>query len=256
MFREPDSLVLNAHSHNDYLQPTPLFDALAQGFGSVEADIFLEDNQLLVAHERSALTPERTLEGLYLQPLAERVKRWGGVYEHMPHSRPFVLLIDVKDKPVETYTALDRLLRKYEHMLTCFEGNQIHSKALTIVLTGSHDNSYIAKFSQRLVTIDATFKDLTHPDLPTIPPLFGWLSDDWSSIFRWSGDDPISHEDREKLVSLVQKVHNQGLKLRWWGGPDVETAWKLWLDSGSDIIGTDNLSGLRAFLISQQNHHR
>jgi putative flavoprotein involved in K+ transport len=39
----------NAHSHNDYLRPRPLLDALDQGFCGVEADVFLVDGDLLVA---------------------------------------------------------------------------------------------------------------------------------------------------------------------------------------------------------------
>ena len=43
-----------AHSHNDYSRPRPLLDALDAGFCSVEADIFLVDGELLVAHPRQA----------------------------------------------------------------------------------------------------------------------------------------------------------------------------------------------------------
>ena len=60
-----------AHAHNDYAHPRPLFDALAARFGSIEADVFLVDGKLLVAHERKTLTPEKTLEALYLEPLRD-----------------------------------------------------------------------------------------------------------------------------------------------------------------------------------------
>src|SRR3954467_12818887 len=66
------------HAHNDYEHKRPLFDALEHGFCSVEADIYLVDGQLLVAHMRSQVKPERTLEKLYLDPLQERVKQNGG----------------------------------------------------------------------------------------------------------------------------------------------------------------------------------
>jgi len=33
--------LLNAHAHNDYLHKNPLFDALKNGFTSVEVDIHL-----------------------------------------------------------------------------------------------------------------------------------------------------------------------------------------------------------------------
>ena len=60
----------NVHAHNDYEHKHPLFDALACGFCSVEADINLVDGQLLVAHSRAAVKPGRTLQSLYLDPLA------------------------------------------------------------------------------------------------------------------------------------------------------------------------------------------
>ena len=70
--------LLRAHSHNDYHHKHPLFDALDSGFCSVEADVFLKDAVLLVGHSRFELKKERTLEALYLVPLAERVKNNGG----------------------------------------------------------------------------------------------------------------------------------------------------------------------------------
>src|SRR4051794_35634110 len=68
----------NAHAHNDYEHPRPLFDALDQGFTSVEADIFLVNGQLLVGHTAVDLKPGRTLEALYLDPLRARVRANGG----------------------------------------------------------------------------------------------------------------------------------------------------------------------------------
>src|SRR4051812_50146961 len=84
-----------AHAHNDYLHPRPLLDALDHRFGSVEADISLVDGQLLVAHDPVELDPARTLESLYLNPLAARVKaNRGSVYRG--YRRPLQLLIDIK----------------------------------------------------------------------------------------------------------------------------------------------------------------
>ena len=70
--------LVNAHAHNDYLHPRPLLDALEQGFGSVEADVFLVDGKLLVAHSILEIRHERTLEDLYLKPLAARCDSNGG----------------------------------------------------------------------------------------------------------------------------------------------------------------------------------
>src|SRR5881227_2198600 len=61
------------HAHNDYEHKRPLFDALDHGFCSVEADIFLVNGELLVGHAPWDLSPKRTLQKLYLDPLRERV---------------------------------------------------------------------------------------------------------------------------------------------------------------------------------------
>ena len=50
---EPTPLV-HAHAHNDYEHKRPLFDALEQGFCSVEADVWLVEGKLLVAHEAAS----------------------------------------------------------------------------------------------------------------------------------------------------------------------------------------------------------
>src|SRR5262249_42811320 len=91
----------HAHAHNDYEHKRPLFDALACGFCSVEADIFLRGNQLLVGHSPLDLRPERTLEKLYLDPLRERITaNRGRVY---PGGPTVFLLIDVKTEAKTTY---------------------------------------------------------------------------------------------------------------------------------------------------------
>jgi hypothetical protein len=67
-----------AHAHNDYEHQRPLLDALDHGFTGVEADIWLVNGKLLVAHEEAHIETERTLEALYLEPLRKRVSENGG----------------------------------------------------------------------------------------------------------------------------------------------------------------------------------
>src|SRR5215475_3234088 len=82
----------SAHAHNDYWHTRPLLDALDRGFANVEADIFLVDGKLLVGHAKSDLKPERTLESLYLQQLAQRVRENNGKVYANGHR--FLLFID------------------------------------------------------------------------------------------------------------------------------------------------------------------
>src|ERR1041384_749948 len=93
-----------AHAHNDYEHTRPLLDALDRGFGSVEADIYLVNGALLVAHERDSVRADRTLEALYLAPLRAWTAAHGGrVYGDRP---PLTLLIDVKSQADSTWAAL------------------------------------------------------------------------------------------------------------------------------------------------------
>src|SRR5689334_2700963 len=82
-----------AHAHNDYEHTRPLFDALEQGFGSIEPDIYLVDGDLLVAHNRQDVRPERNLEKLYLAPLK---KRFDETKEILPGLKTLILLVDIK----------------------------------------------------------------------------------------------------------------------------------------------------------------
>ncbi len=61
--------LLHAHAHNDYEHARPLFDALDHGFCSIEADVYVVNGQLLVAHDREKVSPSRTLQALYLDPM-------------------------------------------------------------------------------------------------------------------------------------------------------------------------------------------
>src|SRR5687767_9869260 len=90
-----------AHAHNDYEHRRPLMDALEHGFCSVEADVWLVNGRLLVAHDLKDARPERTLEKLYLDPLRRRVEENGGrIFGTGP---AFTLLIDVKSDATNTY---------------------------------------------------------------------------------------------------------------------------------------------------------
>src|SRR5207245_1971454 len=68
------------HAHNGYQHRRPLLDVLDRGFCSVEADAYLIDGKLLVAHDRKDVKPDRTLQALDLDldPLRARVRANGG----------------------------------------------------------------------------------------------------------------------------------------------------------------------------------
>ena len=52
----------NAYAHNDYWHKRPLLDALDHGFTYVEADVYLRNDQLIVAHFLPCFKKKRTLK--------------------------------------------------------------------------------------------------------------------------------------------------------------------------------------------------
>src|SRR5436853_3338582 len=133
----PVSPIKQAHAHNDYEHPRPLLDALDQGFCSVEADIFLTKDGLLVAHTSFGLKPEKTLQKLYLDPLRERARaNQGRIHKDEP---TFYLLIDVKTDAKETYPALAKVLAEYADILTVTQDGKTTKKAVAAIISGNCD---------------------------------------------------------------------------------------------------------------------
>ncbi|KAL2887667.1 Altered inheritance of mitochondria protein 6 -like protein [Ceratocystis lukuohia] len=60
---------LPCHSHNDYLRTRPLFDALEAGCTSVEADVWLRNNDLYISHKTPKTLEIPTFTELYVNPI-------------------------------------------------------------------------------------------------------------------------------------------------------------------------------------------
>lgn len=232
-----------AHAHNDYEHPRPLLDALDQGFCSVEADIHLVDGRLLVAHDRVRVRPERTLEALYLDPLRARVQANGGrVFRDGP---PFWLLIDFKTEAAATWQALQPVLSQYRAMLTEFGPDRTATNAVTVVISGNSPRALLAALPVRLAAIDGRPEDLdSNPGVHLVP----WMSESWGGLFAWRGTGPMPPAERERLHVLVDRAHGQGRRVRFWGAPDQLPLWRLQREAGVDLINTDKLAELAAFL--------
>ena len=232
-----------AHAHNDYLHARPLLDALEHGFTSVEADIFLVDGQLLVAHEKRSLKPQRTLQALYLDPLRERIKSNGGsVY---PGGGSFTLLIDLKSDGESTYAALAKVLRQYADVLSAVRDGKVLPGPVTAVISGSRPQATMAAEGERFAGVDGRLSDLDSEVATDLMPL---VSDNWMTHFKWRGRGPIPDAERDKLTSAVAKAHAHGRKIRFWATPETVDAWQVLADAGVDMINTDNLAGLETFL--------
>ncbi|CAM5598249.1 Glycerophosphoryl diester phosphodiesterase family protein OS=Streptomyces tendae OX=1932 GN=GUR47_29550 PE=4 SV=1 [Streptomyces tendae] len=239
-----------AHAHNDYEHPRPLLDALDHRFGSVEADIYLVDGQLLVAHDPEDLDPTRTLETLYLDPLAARVRAGHGrVYPREAGS--LQLLIDIKTEGAPTYLELDRRLRRYPHLFTSYAHGRVRPGAVTAVVSGDRAaRAPMAAQRTRRAFYDGRLTDLGTAAPASFVPL---ISDNWALNFTWQGVGAFPAAERRRLREIVDAAHARGQRVRFWSTPDVagparDAVWGELLAAGVDHLNTDDLAGLEAFL--------
>jgi hypothetical protein len=234
---------LNAHAHNDYEHKRPLFEALENGFTSIEADVHLVNGRLLVAHNR-ATASSPTLEDLYLKPLDSigKINR-GNIYPDKPVT--VMLMIDVKTDGNETFRALHELLSKYSGAIETRKGKG----SFRVFISGNRAIELIRNDPQGLSSIDGRPEDLgkgfTEEDMPVI-------SENYNKILTWNGKGSPSKEDLKKLTDLSSRVHAENKKLRLWAIPDNENAWNVLLEAGVDLINTDRLKELNIFLSTKK----
>ena len=146
------------HSHNDYWRRVPLYSAIQAGCASVEADVWLFDQELYVGHTESSLTLERTLRSLYIEPLLDLMHRQNQKTRFSQHEKPLrgifdtdplqtlVLLIDFKNLSTELYAELLKQLSPLREngYLTYFNGTAIVEHPITIVCSGNAPFDLIA----------------------------------------------------------------------------------------------------------------
>ena len=235
-----------AHAHNDYYHKRPLLDALQHGFTSVEADVVLQDGDLMVGHSRFEVRKERTLTALYLAPLAKRVSENDGqVYRGI---KRFILLIDFKSSGTASLEVLRKQLKPYWHNLTRYENGKVYPGAVTIIISGNRPVTEVAALKVRHVFIDGRFPDLRTKIVSDLVPL---VSAPWTGTFSWQGYGDMSAKELEKLRAIIKAAHEQGKLVRFWAVPHSENLWQVFYNEGVDLINTDDLPRLQKFLNSQ-----
>ncbi len=241
--------LLHAHAHNDYLHDPPLVAALEHGFTSVEADIFLVGDKLCIAHEPNKVTPERTLQSLYLDPLRQRVKANEGRV-HRGEAR-FLLFIDIKTAAEPTYQKLHEVLAQYRDMLTVFGSEGRKDGAITVIVSGNRPLDLMRSQPVRYAGYDGRLIDLDSDACADLIPL---ISDQWTRNFTWRGEGPMAPQERQKLNDIVRKAHAKGRLVRFWATPEVRSAareavWRELLAADVDLLNSDDLKGLQEFLL-------
>jgi hypothetical protein len=169
-----NALPVPVHSHNDYWQRIPLWEALGSGCIGVEADVHLRKSELLVGHNSRSLNKERTLRAMYLDPLQKIITaqnenltggdEWKGIFNRAP-KQTVVLLVDLKTSAVETFAELYTQLQPLRDLdlLTHWNGTHRIIRPLTIVATG---NTLFTSILNLPSSHRDIFYDWTNPNTP------------------------------------------------------------------------------------------
>jgi alkaline phosphatase len=224
--------VANAHSHNDYEQKIPFWLAYQAGFGSIEADIFLVDSVLYVAHDRKELQRKIKLETEYLVPLLNCLHKNNG-NPYAKSGKKLQMLIDIKTDSIHTLEALVSLLKKNPILITSWN--------LSWVITGNRpDESLFTGYPDFIRFDGELYRDYSAAALSKI----SLMSDDFKNYSAWKGEGPLASKDDSILVAAVKKSHDLKKPVRFWDAPDKPMAWHQLELLQVDYINTDHIKAL------------
>jgi len=225
----------NIHSHNDYAGKLPFYEAYSNEAGVIEADVFLVNNELFVAHTSKEITPQNTLKSQYLDPLAVKFKSLGG--KAYPSNKTLILMIDIKTEADATLKLITQQLRTYPDLIS--------NKNLKIVISGNRPSPANWKDYPEFIYFDGRLNEnYTLEQLSRVE----MISEDLKEITVWNGKGVLTQTDSEKIQAIIKKVHDQHKKIRFWATQDNVNTWMTLMNLKVDFIGTDNVSELTHFI--------
>ncbi len=225
--------VANAHAHNDYEHPVPLYTAYNAGFGSIEVDVFPVNGILCVAHHKKEIQTHRTLKNLYIDPLIKEL----AANKH----RQLKLLVDIK----ENYKLSLNLLIQEIEILKQYLSTPQENKPLKIIISGERPPPAEYNNYPPYIFFDDNFR-MPHNTVEW--NRVGLVSMPFNKITAWKGEDAINRKDKKRLRHIIDSVHAARKPIRFWAAPDTKASWKLQIKLRVDLIGTDKIDELANFL--------
>lgn len=233
----------NAHSHNDYENAVPFYTAYENNFGSIEADIFYYNDSLFVGHVFGDILKKRTIQSLYLDPLAKKIKGNNG-FPYKDSTKTLQLLIDIKTDPERTIGKLVKYLNNYPEI--------INNNKVKIVITGNRPSPDKFSTYPSYLFFDGDFeKAYSNIELKRI----GLFSADFKQHSVWNGKGIMVKSEKLKVDSIINSIHALGKNIRFYGCPDYINAWQYFLKMKVDYINTDHIAELAKFLNSYGNNN-
>ena len=227
------------HSHNDYAQRVPFYQAYAQQVSSIEADVFLHDGQLLVGHDVEDLRADMTFEALYVEPIVTLFARNGG-RAFRDSDQTLQLMVELKSETDPTLRAVAALLGRWPEVFD----PEVNPAAVRVAVTGRVPAPEAFDRYPRFLGFDGAWDaDYTPEQLERI----ALISTNFRDFSQWNGKGTIIPAEKERLRQVPDRAHEQGKPVRFWNAPEGTTVYYTFYDMGIDYINTDNPEVCAAF---------
>lgn len=227
------------HSHNDYAQRVPFYQAYAQQVSSIEADVFLHDGQLLVGHDVEDLRADMTFEALYVEPIVTLFARNGG-RAFRDSDQTLQLMVELKSETDPTLRAVAALLGRWPEVFD----PEVNPAAVRVAVTGRVPAPEAFDRYPRFLGFDGVWDaDYTPEQLERI----ALISTNFRDFSQWNGKGTIIPAEKERLEQVIDRAHEQGKPVRFWNAPEGTTVYYTFYDMGIDYINTDNPEVCAAF---------
>ncbi|AZB29381.1 alkaline phosphatase [Chryseobacterium balustinum] len=214
---------VKVHSHNDYEQKAPFWYALGSGANSIEADVFLVNNQLYVSHEDKDIQKGKTFESLYLEPLNKALEL------NMIHQESLHILIDIKTDAKTTLAVIVKSIQKYPKIVT--------QNKVVFVISGNQPKPEEYSSYPEFIMFDYQKLDNLTPGQWKKVAL---LSLNFKQYSVWNGKGGLMEDDLPKVIEVIKKAKSFGKPFRFWAIPDGKTSWEFFAHNGVDFINTDH----------------
>jgi alkaline phosphatase len=231
------------HSHNDYHQPRPLYTAYRAGMASIEADVFLKNGHLYVAHDSTEIRIGQTLKKLYLEPLAMLYAQ-NGNHAFPDSGKRLQLVIDIKEAHPVVIAQLVKELQAFDDIFNMVANPQ----AIRIVISGDLPLPATFRKYPSYLAFDGR-PDIVYSDAELTR--IAMISADFKKYTKWKGRGALPAAEIMRLKLLVDQAHQKQKPFRFWGIPDLPASWKVMETLGVDWINTDVPQQLECYFHSK-----
>lgn len=221
-FAQKENQIL-IHSHNDYLQNVPFWNALSSGANIIEADVWLKNNALYIAHTQNEIVENNTLQNLYLNPLQQAVQN-----KQLTASK-LIVMIDVKSNAEKTLKKVISVLKKYPELIA--------QNNIEFLISGNRPKPSTYYTYPSYIYFD--HQELNNTLSPKNWDKVGMVSTSFKKYSEWNGKGRLTHNDFAKVNEVIVAAKKLNKPFRFWATPDSKTAWRAFVEMGVNVINTD-----------------